>query len=181
MELEQLYEFLDIEHGGQFEYFENFADLVESPAEIHDDVLYELMKEVDMKTFAELCESYFYETLESVPGDQIDFYNLLENIKRALIGLSESAGKGETEDEDKTLINLSDEVNRFRRWFTQDMIIECRDMMSGKVEFLTIRDALTTSRLEKFSKEEHLYDFSRALDYQLEEYMMTLADLTDEE
>ena len=34
MELEQLYDFLDIEHGGQFEYFENFADLVETPAEI---------------------------------------------------------------------------------------------------------------------------------------------------
>ena len=69
MELEQLYDFLDIEHGGQFEYFENFADLVETPAEIEDDVLYELIKEVELKTFAELAESYFYETLESVPGD----------------------------------------------------------------------------------------------------------------
>lgn len=181
MELEHLYEILDIEHGGQFEYFENFADLVESPEDIHDDVVYALMKDVDMKTFAELCESYFYETLESVPGDQIDFYNLLETIKRTLIGLSQAVSGSDDDEAEKALVNLSDELNRFRRWFTGDSFIECRDLMNGRAEFMTVRDALTTSRLEKFSKEEHLYDFTRALDYPIEEYMMTLADLADAE
>lgn len=182
MKLEQLYEFLDIEHGGQFEYFENFADLVETPETIDDDTLFALMREVELKTFAELCESYFYETLESVPGDQIDLYNLLENIKRSLIGLSEAADVAKTEDpnEEKDMLKLSDELNRFRRWFTGDSVVECRDVMSGKAEFLTVRDALTTSRLEKLNKDEHLYDFSRALDYPIEEYIMTMADLAEE-
>ncbi|MGN0732624.1 MAG: hypothetical protein ACI4LC_00435 [Emergencia sp.] len=176
MELEQLYDFLDIEHGGQFEYFENFADLVETSAEIEDDVLYELIKEVELKTFAELAESYFYETLESVPGDQIDFYNLLENIKRTLIGLSETACG---EEKDQTLVKLADELNRFRRWFTGDALVECRDVMTGKTEFMTVRDALTASRLEKLTRDEHLFDFSRATDYPIEEYIMTLADLVE--
>lgn len=68
MDRDELFTLLDIESGSQFEYFENFADFVESDCAISDDAVYELMREVDMKTFAELCESYFYDALESVPG-----------------------------------------------------------------------------------------------------------------
>ena len=53
MKLEQLYEFLDIEHGGQFEYFENFADLVETPETIDDDTLFALMRELEDELFCD--------------------------------------------------------------------------------------------------------------------------------
>ena len=38
---------------------------MESDCAISDDAVYELMREVDMKTFAELCESYFYDALKA--------------------------------------------------------------------------------------------------------------------
>ena len=50
-----------------------------------------------------------------MPGDQIDAYNLVENIKRVLVGLSEAVSKGE-ENAD---IKLADELNKFRLWFQQ--------------------------------------------------------------
>lgn len=176
MDRDELFALLDIESGSQFEYFENFADFVESDCAISDDAVYELMREVDLKTFAELCESYFYDALESVPGDQIDVYNLLENIKRALVGLSEAAGK----DEEHACLKLADEFNRFRLWYSQESAVECRNLATDEVLIVPVRDSLATARLEKLEGSEYTYDFSKALEYQLEEYIMTYADLVEE-
>ena len=42
---------------------------------------------------------------------------------------------------------------------------------------LPLRDALTLLRLEKLGEEEYSYDFSECLDYELEDYIMSFADL----
>ena len=177
MDRDELFELLDIDSGADFQYFENFADLVECEEDIESDVVYDMLEDVDLKTFAEICESFFYETLESVPGDQIDLYNLIENIKRALIGLAEAA-RGE---EDNALLQLADELNRFRIWYTVDKLAECKDLSSDKVSYIAIRDALVNARLEKLGTEEYAYDFSEALEYELEEFIMTYADLAGAE
>ena len=52
MNLEELFEQLDITSGSEFEYFENFADFVEHDGAVDSDTVYELLTEVDMKTFA---------------------------------------------------------------------------------------------------------------------------------
>ncbi len=173
MDKENLYEMLDIESGADFQYFENFADLVECDEDIHSDVIYEMLEDVDLKVFAEICESFFYETLESVPGDQIDLYNLLENIKRALIGLAEAARTGEEHER----LHLADQLNRFRNWYSAEPLAECKVLGAASGTYLCVRDALTNSRLEKMQGEEFVYDFSEALDYELDEYIMTFADL----
>lgn len=177
MDREELYRLLDIEYGSQFEYFENFADFVEHDGVIDGDAVSELMGEIDLKTFAELCESYFYDILENVPGDQIDIYNLLETIKRVLVGLSEAAGG---DDEENALLRLADEFNRFRIWYSIESRVECRDPDTGRVQFMSVRDALANARLEKISGGESFYDFQDAMDYELEEYIMTYADLVSE-
>ncbi len=177
MDKEELFALLDIETGEEFEYFENFADFVEHEGIIDSDAVYELITDVDMKTFAELCESYFYETLENVPGDQIDLYNLLENIKRVLVGLSEAARKGE----DNAELNLADEFNRFRVWYSAESEVECKHALSGEISFVPVRDALANARLEKLSGDEYHYDFTNALNYEIEEFMMTFADLVSED
>ncbi len=48
---------------------------------------------------------------------------------------------------------------------------------------LPLRDALTLVRLEKLGEEEYSYDFTESLDYELEDYIMSFADLArvDEE
>lgn len=176
MDRDELFEMLDIESGEDFQYFENFADLVECDGDIESDVIYDMLEEADLKTFAEICESFFYDTLESVPGDQIDLYNLLENIKRALIGLAEAARK----DQDNALLQLADELNKFRTWYSAELHAECKNVMNEKVTYMPVRDALANARLEKLNGEEFAYDFTEALDYELEEFIMTYADLVGE-
>lgn len=175
MDREELFALLDIETGEDFQYFENFADLVENEGAIDDDALYDLIREIDMKTFAEICESYFYEVLENMPGDQIDAYNLVENIKRVLVGLSEAVRKGE-ENAD---LKLADELNKFRLWYSVDSEVECRNVANDQVDYVPVRDALALSRMEKLDGDEYRYDFTDALDYELEEYMMTYADMAE--
>ena len=176
MDRDELFELLDIESGADFQYFENFADLVECEADIESDVIYDMLEDVDLKTFNEICESFFYDTLESVPGDQIDLYNLLENIKRALIGLAEAARK----EEDHALLQLADELNKFRNWYSVELHAECKSVMQDKVSYLAVRDALANARMEKLNGEEYAYDFSNAMEYELEEFVMTYADLVGE-
>ena len=173
MDRDNLYELLDIESGADFQYFENFADLVECDEDIESDILFEMMEDVDLKTFTEICESFFYDTLESVPGDQIDLYNLLETIKRVLIGLAEAARK----DEDNALLQLADELNKFRIWYSVELHAECKSVVKETVSYMAIRDALANSRMEKLNGEEYAYDFSQAMEYELEEFVMTYADL----
>lgn len=177
MNLEELFELLDITSGSEFEYFENFADFVEHDGAVDSDTVYELLTEVDMKTFAELSESYFYDTLENVPGDQIDLYNLLENIKRVLVGLAEAV----RQEEENAAVKLADEFNRFRIWYSADSQVECRNVYTGEISFQPVRDALTNARLERMNGEEFSYDFSGALEYPLEEYIMTYADMAGQE
>lgn len=177
MDREELYAILDMETGEDFQYFENFADFVENEGAIDDDAVFDLIREIDMKTFAELCESYFYEALENVPGDQIDVYNLMESIKRVLIGLSEAVRK----EEENADLKLADQFNKFRIWYSIDSEVECKNVADQKVHYVTVRDALALSRLEKIDGEEYRYDFTEALDYEMEEYMMTYADMADVE
>ena len=53
-------------------------------------------------------------------------------------------------------------------------------MPSGETSFVPVRDALADARLEKLNGEEYLYDFSNALSYEIEEFMMTYADRAEE-
>lgn len=175
MDRDELFALLDIETGADFQYFENFADFVENEGAVDEEAIFELVQEIDMKTFAELCESYFYETLENVPGDQIDVYNLIETIKRVLVGLSEAVRKGE-ENAD---LKLADEFNKFRLWYSAGSEVECRNVVTDEVDFMPVRDALALSRLEKLDGDEYRYDFTDALDYELEEYIMTYGDMAD--
>lgn len=176
MTLEELYNILDLETGEDFQYFENLSDLIESNEDIESDLIYKLLNDVDIKTFAELTESYFYDVTESVPGDQIDVYNLIDNVKRVFVGLCE-ASKNE---EDKALLSLADEIDKFRKWYHDTEKVEVRNLSKGDTRYMSVCDALTNSRLEKLESEEYSYDFNDALDYEIEEYIMTFADLAAE-
>lgn len=176
MDREELFAFLDIGDGSDFQYFENFADLVETDGLISTEAVYELVQELDLKVFAELCESYFYDLLENVPGEEIDLYNLLETIKRVLVGIAEEARRGE----ESAGRRLAEELERFRLWYCAESSSRCRDLSTGETSVLPVRDALANARLERFSGEEFAYDFSEALNYELDEYAMTYGDLQEE-
>lgn len=176
MDIEKILTLLDMEAGEDFQYFENFADLVECDQDIENDVILELVSMIDMNIFAELCESYFYELLENIPGEHVDVYTLAENIKRVLIGLS----KATATDEENAAIKLADELNKFRQWYSVEQNVECKNMSTEEVTNLPVRDALVNVRLERIETTSYQYDFSEALKYELEEFIMTYGDLVSD-
>lgn len=177
MDLEQLLKYLDIADGSEFEYFEDFENLIENEEEIDNDVIFELFKEVNMDVLKETSSYYFNDVMEFVPGEQIDLYNLLENIRRVLAGLITAVKDGE----ENALLKLADEFNRFRNWYSVEKTVECRNLDDDSITQETLRDALVNARIEKLEGEEYDYDFTKTLQYELEEYIMTYADMDDED
>lgn len=175
MDYEELLEFLNIEDPSEFEYFENFADLIECTEPISAAAIYKLVKGVPEGAFAELIEGYFTETLEACPDTEIEIYSLLETIKRALIGLSENLL------EENEYVFFADEISRFRDWFVFDSKVSVQPKDSETVKHMPIIESLVVSRLEKLGGVENDYDFSEALDYPLDEFIMSLAAAPGEE
>ena len=58
--------------------------------------------------------------------------------------------------------------------------MECRNLATNHVQNMSVRDSLVNARLEKLDGSEYIYDFSQAVEYPLEEYIMTYADLVSE-
>lgn len=177
MTLEELLELLDLDEASQFEFFENISELVESDREIDTDVLYQLFRDVNMDVLADLYKTYFDEILDSIPDQHMDLYSLLDSIKMMLVGM---AGHMENEND---LLRMADEFARFRRWYSIES--EVWIVESGSKEphtCMTVRDALTQSRLEKLDGSiEYIYNFDDVLNYEIDDYSMTFADLINEE
>jgi hypothetical protein len=70
-------------------------------------------------------------------------------------------------------------LNKFRNWYSVELFAECKNTVNEKVSYLSVRDALVNARLEKLNGEEFAYDFTEALNYELEEFVMTYADLVE--
>mgnify|MGYP000893579489 CR=1 FL=1 len=171
MELQELLTLLEIEDPGEFEYYENFANLVESDEEISSEVLIELFSDTDSVVVSEIVRQYFDDMLETLPQDVLDIHILLENIKLSLMGLVKSTDDGENP------VVFAEEVARFKTWYSFESVVECTGTETGEERILPLRDALTLVRLEKLGEEEFSYDFTGCLDYELEAYIMNFADL----
>ena len=176
MDREMLYKMLDIEEPADFQYFENLAELLECDEHIEYEDLYSLLKEVDTEILAQLIHDYFEEVSDFVPQDAAELFLLLDKIKLSLIGMVRNS------DEENVLSNLTEELNRFRLWYSLDSSVICTAVGSelengGREEEHTLRDALTYSRLEKLDGDKYEYDFSACLDYPLDEYIMSFGDI----
>lgn len=172
MELQELLEMLELDEPGDFEYFENFADLVECDEEIPAETMYSFFSQTDPDTVAELIQSYFEEILESVPNQETEVYMLLDHICRALVGMIRSR-------DENAMMHFAEEMEKFKNWYAFESAVSCRSLTDEEEKILPVRDALTLARLEKLQDEEYEYDFQDALDYELEDYIMSFADLAD--
>lgn len=174
MDYDELLEYLGLEEPADFEYFENFADLVEGHEPILIGALYKLLKDIPEDVMPELIEGYFNDALEACPDTEIEIYTLLELIKRMLIGLSKNTL------DDKDVGFFSDEILRFKEWFANDSIVFIKDKKTKEAKQVTVMEALVVSRLEKIEGAEYDYDFSKGLDYTVDENVITYS-LDDEE
>lgn len=176
MDYDSLLEMLGINGPEEFEYFENFADLVETEEEVDEESLYRLFSQVDPEIVSELIENYFEDMSDAVPADEAEIYTLLENIRRSLDGLIRNAS------DDDGFMQFADELARFIRWYSQESYVECRNEDDPEdFRALTVRDALTQERVARLEKENFEYDFSDALGYELDDYAMSFRDMIDGE
>lgn len=175
MDLNELMEMLEIDEPSEFEYFENIADLLESDDAIPEETLFQLFSQTDSKTVADLIHNYFDDMLEAMPESSTEMFMLLENIKRSLIGLLQ------TSEEESLLRHFVDELFRFKTWFCFESEVGCKSLTGGDEKMLPLRDALILSRLEKMEEDEYQYDFENCLKYEIDEYIMSFADLAIEE
>ncbi|MCB6993648.1 hypothetical protein LI177_09155 [bacterium 210820-DFI.6.37] len=177
MKFEALLDYLELEEASEFEYFENLADLVEADMEIEPELIYKLLEAVDLKIFAELVETYFEDVLNAVPEEAMELYTLLDSLKMALMGMARNI------EEEKDLVLLSDEFSRFRSWYSVDSKVWVRDL-SGSARSencVALRDALTLARMEALGGEKYEYYFDEALNFELDQYTMSFADLIQKE
>lgn len=173
--MEELLELLELESIDEFEYFENFADLIEVEEEITEAMMHAFVSEVDKKVFAGLLADYFDDLLENLPDDAVELYALLNAIKASLLGLVKNA------DEDNNLVLLGEELLRFKNWYIFDSSVSCQETGSDEKQEVSVAEAIATNRCAKFDKKEYKYDFEKALDYPIDEYIVSLGDMIGEE
>lgn len=171
MDMNELLEYLDLESPEEFEYFEHLADLLELEEAVSSEACYALFSAVSEITMTELLANYFEEIMENMPDDTIDIYTLLTTIRQCLLGLARSMAQPDG------LRLFVDEFVKFRDWYSMDSIVHCKRLSDGHCTDVTVGEALALSRLEKLNGNEYDYDFSDCLDYEIDEYSMSLSDI----
>ena len=182
MKKRELYDLLDMENGEDFCYFENMSELLESDRTIEADAIFELLGDIDMSNYVELTDCYFNNILDYVPDNEINVYNLLDNIRRAFVGMGQTyIAADDKEDRADTLLKLSDELARFRNWYSTENAVETLNETNGEISAIPLRDALYMGNEEKYGGDSYKFDFAKCEDYKIEEYTMSFADLYEEE
>ncbi len=175
MDYEELLEYLDLEDGSQLEYFEAMADLLESEEYIDVEAIYGLFQKADITMVCELINDYFEDILEGLPDDSGEIYSLLHQIKLSLTGMASGM------DGEDDLRKFTDEFYRFKNWYSHESEVELMPQQGGSPVYQNVRDAITTSRMEKLGGDKYRYDFENALDYPLDDYMISFSDLSQTE
>ena len=171
MRKEDFYELLDIDYPAEFQYFENLAAFLECDEELEYEDVAELFAGVDKDTLAQLVDNYFEELTDFVPGSETGVYGILDNVRRALMGMARNC------DDDTMETKLADELERFRRWYSVDSKVYLTNLGTMDEQEFTLRDALVNARIEKLDGDKFQYDFSECENYVLDEYIVSFGDM----
>ena len=174
----ELIDYLDIENGSEMQYFEEMAELIESDEHIDFDALLKLFEETDFETAASLIDEYFEDMTGGLPEEHADFFSLLDQIRMELTGLIRNASA----DDPDSVRSFTDRFYRFRNWYVHDtevsVLERCYNEDGEDREYeQSVRDAIATARGAKLSGGEFSFDFSQAMDYDIDYYAMSVADL----
>ncbi len=175
MDFDELLDLLEIDSPDDFGYFEHFAALMEYDEEIPYDQFYQILADVDSDTLVDLTDSYFEDVLQGMPDDAIEVYTLLGTIRQALIGLAKNSVSREER------VAYADELYHFRSWFIFDSVVHIRRLSDNVKRDVTVSEAQSLYRLEKLNDDQYRYDFSDCLDYEIDEYAISIDAKLDEE
>lgn len=175
MDFDELLELLEIDSPEEFGYFEHFAALVECDEEIPYDYFYRILADVDSDALIDLTDNYFEDVMQGMPEDAIDIYTLFGTIRQALSGLAKNSVTREER------IAYVDELYKFRSWYIFDSIVHLKRSRDNVKRDATVSEALSLFRLEKLNEDQYRYDFSDCLDYEIDEYSISIDATLDEE
>lgn len=113
MKKEIFYEILDIEHPGDFQYFDNIAELFETSEDVEIDDVYELIQDVDMEVFGELIQNYFADMEDWIPERETDFILLMDNIERSFLGLAQNLSARDDDKGEDLHLRFAEEIVKF--------------------------------------------------------------------
>lgn len=167
MTLADLFEMLDMDTPADFEYFEQFADLMESEEDIPFDLFYSVISEASPETMTELTGNYMEDLSNALPDDYDDLFTIVDSVQQRLLLLCENL------DDSDSRRDYANELYRFRQWFHK----EDGAFVDGKP--CCVMDAAARARSEKFSGTEHVYDFSPSLGYELEDLSVGLGSFSE--
>lgn len=148
-------------------YFDQFAALMETEAEIDYDMFVELLMMMETETLKEVLSSFFEDMIKGIPDDNTDLYSAVQTVKDALLSLS-ALGQG------RGFGFFADELFKFREWYRTPEIVVCRSESGGDKKLTAPYEALILFREEKLSGEKYSYDFSSAMPQSPDEYALDL-------
>ncbi|MDR3073044.1 MAG: hypothetical protein LBU41_06085 [Clostridiales Family XIII bacterium] len=178
MSYEELLKVLEIESAQDFAFFEQYAELVENEEELAYEALMQLLEEVDYEALTELTEGYFEELLRYMPDEATDLYTLLDTIGKTLASIARTMETSENQQ------MYGDEFIKFRNWFLFDSEVRCIPIDEGddaEELLVPVSEALTLYRSQNLTEIEYQFDFEDALNYSIDEYIVSLSSLDSEE
>ena len=166
MTLADLFEMLEMDSPADFEYFEQFADLMESEENIPFDLFYSAISEASPETMTELTGNYMEDLSNALPDDYDELFSIVDSVQQRLLLLCENL------DDSDSRRDYANELYRFRQWYHKN------DGASVDGIPCCVMDAAARARSEKFSGNEHVYDFSPSLGYDLEDLSVGLGSFS---
>jgi hypothetical protein len=115
---------------------------------------------------------------DDIPDDEEDLFTLADNIGRSLEALADNVSGQEGDDREEAVQQLAGEIDKFREWYSlNDNVLKTDE--EGNETYVTVSEALFSLRGEKYGTDEAEYDFSGALDYDLDDYVLDVSGSVD--
>ena len=167
MDIERLFDKLDIENPEEFKFYENLEALIEEEEHIESELITDVLKTADKELLLEHAETFFERFLNNIPEGEDELSIIVEIFKNNICGLIH-------EDMSDDAVNeLAEEIYKFRKWYAIDH--NAADESDGSE--LSIRDARYELLAAGFLGESKSYDFGRALVNGPDSYGVKVSDL----
>lgn len=144
------------------EYFEDLAELIEDGKKEDFEDFLKRLEELDPEDSTEIIENYMDEIQNALPDEEQEIYMLIENIKTGLIFLSQNL------EDYRTRVKFAEELYRFREWYHDPTLVKIDGCEAS------VFDAVINERADKLLNGKSVYDFEKALDYELHDFEMSI-------
>lgn len=175
MTMEELLEKLEMETEADIEYSECFCTLMETDAEVPEDLFFIIMRELEPDEMGVLMREYLSEIISGVADDCIEFYSMISSYKRSFGGLVNYYT--ENDDADRII----GEIYSFREWYKEKGQVRVTYLDSNVDMTVSVCEALVLGRMERLSEGSYGFDYSETEKLDCGDFEDYVSDDEDEE